>query len=271
MHAHWKNCPSAWQGAYKGKEGQPTIVLEAMADYHCFFWHVFFGGVGTLNDKSILLMSHLFNALLNGQMEELEQAVVPFRIGPDIFDKIFILVDGIYPDYSRFVKGLKVPVTRREKKFAQWQEACRKDIERAFGILQGKFQCMARPFHQLDLDRVSNRVACCLILHNMCVSDRVMDGDVRARYRPDISVETFETSAITYPPELRKLQRESLDGPTGNPMVGVRVGNRDAVNNLTRLDHWTSLDNKDEYVRLTTAIMNVTELMANPRLDKRQS
>jgi hypothetical protein len=34
MHAGWKNCPIAWQGAFQGKEGHPTIVLEAFCDYN---------------------------------------------------------------------------------------------------------------------------------------------------------------------------------------------------------------------------------------------
>ena len=268
MHADWKNCPMAWQGAYKGKEGVPTIVLEGLADYHCYFHHVFFGAAGTLNDNSVLHLSHLFQAMVSGKMEELEAEAVPFKISTEQFNKVFILVDGIYPEYSRFVKGIKVPVTRREKKFSQWQEACRKDIERAFGILQGKFQCMARPFHQWDLERLTNRVACCLVLHNMCVADRVMEGDVRAKYRPDLSVELLDPKTITYPTELRKLQAKSSDGVTKETTVGIRKGNREVINNLTRLDRWTELDDRDEYVRLTTAIMNCTELMVNPRADK---
>ena len=39
----------------------------------------------------------------------------------------------------RFVKTLSEPLTKREKAFAGWQEIARKDIERAFGVLQRKF------------------------------------------------------------------------------------------------------------------------------------
>jgi hypothetical protein len=34
------------------------------------------------------------------------------------------------------------------------------------------------------LIKISNTVAACLIMHNMCVSDRVMDGNVYAIYDP---------------------------------------------------------------------------------------
>jgi hypothetical protein len=120
---------------------------------------------------------------------------------------MFMLVDGIYPEYSRFVKGLKNPVTYREKQFTKWQESCRKDIERAFGVLQGKFQTMARPFHQFDLTIIGAKVATCMILHNMCVSDRIMEGDVWALYNPtNVVVEPNNKTTITNPPDLRQKQ-----------------------------------------------------------------
>jgi hypothetical protein len=48
---------------------------------------------------------------------EAEAAVVPFMIKEEQFNKVFVLVDGIYPLYSRFVRGIKVPATRVEKKY----------------------------------------------------------------------------------------------------------------------------------------------------------
>ena len=264
MHANWKNCPTGWQGSYKGKEGVPTIVLEAMADYHGWFHHVFFGSCGTLNDKSVLYLSHLFDAMTDGTLEAAEESVVPYRIGSEEFDKLFILVDGIYPPYSRFVKGITYPVTRREKKFTQWQEAVRKDIERAFGLLQGKFQCMARPFHQLSLDVLANRVGACLILHNMCVSDRVMDGDARAWYKPDNNVEQF-SERLSFPRDLRVIQEESADGDFGTWTTnGIRSGNREDIIMLTRDDRVAALLDREENARLTFAIMDVTERMVIP-------
>jgi len=50
MHIIWKNCPVALQGAFCGKEGMPTLVLEAMADFHLWIWHASFGFAGALND-----------------------------------------------------------------------------------------------------------------------------------------------------------------------------------------------------------------------------
>lgn len=53
MHLLWKNCPSAWSGQYSGKEGTPTLVLEAIADDRTWIWHSFFGSPGSNNDINI--------------------------------------------------------------------------------------------------------------------------------------------------------------------------------------------------------------------------
>jgi hypothetical protein len=133
-HTYWKNCPKGWQGSYKGKEEKSSIVLEAIADYHQWFWHASYGYAGTMNDRSILNLSPFHESLLNGSFDklEMETEVVPYQIGHETFQKLFILVDGIYPQYSRFVKGVKQPITYEETKYTAWQEGARKDVERAF-------------------------------------------------------------------------------------------------------------------------------------------
>jgi hypothetical protein len=47
-HFVWGNCPVAHHGQFQGKEGKPTIVMEAMCDYNLFAWHTMFGYSGVL-------------------------------------------------------------------------------------------------------------------------------------------------------------------------------------------------------------------------------
>ena len=126
-----------------------TVVLEALADYHLWFWHASFGHAGSLNDLNILNLSPLLESLVDGSFTELEQSsrLVPFEVAGNEFHRLFALVNGIYPPYSRFVKGNQLPLTEPEKHFTAWQEAARKDIECAFGVLQSCFQVVVtRPF-----------------------------------------------------------------------------------------------------------------------------
>jgi len=147
MHVIWKNCPVAFQGAFQGKEGVPSLVLEAMADYNLWIWHAVFGFAGALNDLNIWENSSLLQDMVDGTMSTLD---FEFTIAGKIFKKLFILVDGIYPEIARFVKTISVPTGCAQKTFAGWQEAARKNVERAFGVLQQKFQILCRPLEKWD-------------------------------------------------------------------------------------------------------------------------
>jgi hypothetical protein len=100
------------------------------------------------------------------------------------------------------------PITNQEKRYTAWQEACRKDIERAFGVLKTTWQCVDRPIHLYHLDDIADRIACCLVLHNMLVTDRVMDGEnynYRKRYDPASRMGTEEV-VVPEPPNLVAVQ-----------------------------------------------------------------
>ena len=51
----------------------------------------------------------------------------------------YYIVDSIYSPWSTFVKTISDPKTKKRIFFAQAQEAHRKDIERAFDVLQARF------------------------------------------------------------------------------------------------------------------------------------
>jgi Plant transposon protein len=268
MHTTWKNCPVAWQGSFKGKEKKPTIVLEALCDHQLWFWHAAYGYAGVLNDITILNLSPFLDSLIDGSFNLLEAGCTPYTIGNQSFKQLFILVDGVYPQFSRFVQGYKMPIGERQKRFTEWQEAVRKDIERAFAVLQGRWQCIARPLHQLDLGLIGLEVCACLILHNMGVSDRVMEGDVRARYNPANSVHELQESTIRvrHPRDLAENQAPV----PANLMArsGAAQGDAENMAMVTRSERWTHLRNLQEHIRLFNAIMDVTINWNQPRLDK---
>ncbi|GJV37783.1 ALP1-like protein isoform X1 [Tanacetum coccineum] len=60
----------------------------------------------------------------------------PFVVNGHTYRKGYYLADGIYPAWSTFVKTFSVARDEKSLKFKRVQEAARKDIERAFGVLQ---------------------------------------------------------------------------------------------------------------------------------------
>eukprot|EP00934_Nitzschia_sp_Nitz4_P000358 Nitzschia sp. Nitz4//scaffold549_size3348//1663//3261//NITZ4_009270-RA/size3348-processed-gene-0.5-mRNA-1//-1//CDS//3329554287//358//frame0 len=228
-HTIWKNCPKAWQGSFQGKEGVPTVVLEATCDFNLWFWHASFGHAGTLNDKNILALSPLMMSFDNGNFGELEDeeaGVIPFSIEGEEFEEMYLLVDGIYPAYSRFVKSCPIPSSNPESYFSAWQESARKDIERAFGVLQGCFQWFKRPLLEWKLDDIAEKACTCLILHNMLVEDRVMGGHdpIATTYAPDYNHggDTYDDNEAqdAAPSDLNDVQRHHALTNNDN-MVGT--------------------------------------------------
>jgi hypothetical protein len=265
MHTYWDKCPVAWQGSFKsGAKKKPSIVLEAVADHNLWFWHASYGYAGTLNDINIINLSPLKEAFLDGSLEDLEKESVPFKIGEDEFHKIYLLVDGIYPKFSRFVKAFKQPSNDYEKALTSWQEGARKDIERAFGVLQAKFQCLARPILLRALYRIEAMVTCALILHNMCVSDRVM-GDTRARYNPSHNVMPSTADAdvedVEYPGDFDEIStRRRRNQLRRGAVTGIEFADEEVRELLLRKNRWKALHDKNELARLHTALMRVLGL-----------
>jgi glutathione S-transferase len=66
------------------------------------------------------------------------------------------------------VKSVKDPQDKIEAEFVKAQEAARKDIERAFGVLEARF---ARTCLVLGQKTLVNMMTCCVIFHNMIIED----------------------------------------------------------------------------------------------------
>jgi len=166
MHWRWKNCPSAWQGMYTGHVHEPTIILEAVADKDLWIWHAFFGMPGSHNDINVLHLSSLFARLAEGQAPE-----VNYTINNNEYTMGYYLADGIYPSWATFVKTIPEPQGNKKKYFATAQEACRKDVERALGVMQARFTIVRGPARFWDEDTLGQIMRACVIMNNMIVED----------------------------------------------------------------------------------------------------
>nr|XP_043639859.1 uncharacterized protein LOC122610973 [Erigeron canadensis] len=112
-----------------------TLSLTLIAPNICdlWIWHAFFGPPGALNDINVLQQSPLFLPERMGTAP-----YCPFSVNGRTYRPGYYLVDDIYLTWSTFVKAYKYPTDPKEKMFKTAQEAARKDIERAFGVLKGK-------------------------------------------------------------------------------------------------------------------------------------
>ncbi|GJZ93613.1 zinc finger, CCHC-type containing protein [Tanacetum coccineum] len=107
-------------------------MIEAVTDQQLWFWHAYFGVPGANNDLNVLYGSPLFDDLLANKAPE-----APFEVNEKTYEKGYYLADEIYPQWATFVKAFTIARDLKTQKFKSVQESARKDVERAFGVLQG--------------------------------------------------------------------------------------------------------------------------------------
>jgi len=83
----------------------------------------------------------------------------------------YYLADGIYPSWPTFVKSYRSSQGNKKSHSTQAQEAARKDVERAFGVLQSRFAIIRGPARFWGKDMLWYILAACVILHNMIIEN----------------------------------------------------------------------------------------------------
>ncbi|XP_048624466.1 uncharacterized protein LOC125592892 [Brassica napus] len=214
MHWEWKNCTTAWKGQYSRGSGKLTIVLEVVASYDLWIWHAFFGPPGTLNDISVLDRSHVFDDIIKGQAPQ-----VTFSVNGKEYHLAYYLTDGIYPKWVTFIQSIPIPQGPKAALFAQHQEVVRKDVERAFGVLQARFAIVKNPALFWDKAKIGKIMRACIILHNMIVEDE-RDGYTH------FDVSEFQQRVDTGTPHVDLTYSADILSNIAN-MMGVRTRIRD--------------------------------------------
>ncbi|XP_050278083.1 uncharacterized protein LOC126719591 [Quercus robur] len=115
----------------------------------------------------------------------------------------YYLADGIYPKWETFVKTIPSPQGHKRKLFAATQEACKKDVERAFGVLQARFTIVRGPARFFHLKTLQKIMKACIILHNMIVEDERDDNEV-------VDLDYEQIDGVDNP--LMQVLREQSDG-----------------------------------------------------------
>ena len=103
-------------GRFLSRKGKQPLHTAGGYFRLSHFWHASYGYTGTLNDKTILDLSPFQECRLDGSFEEklMSFGVVPFSIAGEQFNKIFVVIAGIYMNFLRFVNGIKTPLMRNE-------------------------------------------------------------------------------------------------------------------------------------------------------------
>ncbi|XP_026400541.1 uncharacterized protein LOC113296447 [Papaver somniferum] len=100
---------------------------------------------------------------------------VDFQVGGGRFAMGYYLADGIYPKLCIIVQAYKQLRKNIQTCFTKMQEGVRKDVERAFGVLQAKWHIMRGPVEYWDEEDLKFIMLACVILHSMIIQHERRD------------------------------------------------------------------------------------------------
>jgi hypothetical protein len=147
------------------------VIFEAVASQDLWIWHTFLGMAGSHNDINVLQCSPIFARIANG-----DAPVYNYKINCHPYNKCYYLADGIYPDWSTFVTTIREPAEEKNRRVAKRQKACRKDVERAFGVLQSRWAIIRHPAGTWSTEVMWKVMIACVIMHNMIIEDEHDEG-----------------------------------------------------------------------------------------------
>ena len=164
-------------------------------------WHAYFGLPGSLNDINVLGSSPLFEEVCLGHAPR-----VKYHVNSTQYGQCYYLVDGIYPKWATFVQAIRSPRSPPEEHFTKMQESYRKDVERAFGILQARFAIIRGPARGWSKENLQFIMMTCIILNNMIVEDEhdemQLSHLIRMTFPPDQKRHIYMTKFLIKTPLL---------------------------------------------------------------------
>lgn len=178
--------------------------MQGICDSECRFTDVFAGWPGRSHDARVFSRSTIGNRVLNSTLVPGQntlartingQAIEPFLIG----DPAYPLCKQLLKDYSG------VNLTQEQEYFNYRLNRARIQIERAFGILKGRWRCLLHPL-ECDLQNVVQHAIASCILHNICIdgnanypqewhdryNDEIVDPPSLGPLSDDVGVEDCE-------------------------------------------------------------------------------
>jgi hypothetical protein len=200
-HLRMYKCPEGLKQLATGKEGYPTLAYQAICTPNRQILYCSTGYLGSYNDMTITANDPLCQDIADGLLNEVEYKLVGEDGVPRWIKGGYLIVDGGYQEASWLMPPFSSGCSIAEKRWSEWLESVRKDIECTFGILKIRFQLFLRPLLFHKFADITNAWKSAIILHNMLIT---YDGRDLAEWEKNLNWSYID-------PNFDTLQDEELD------------------------------------------------------------
>ena len=160
------NAPSRNHEDYFNRKQHYSVNLQAIVDSNLNFLHVSVGYPGSIHAARMLRLSGIYD---EAQSEQILSAPLRDLSGTKI--RPLIAGDGAYPLTSWLIKPFqdRVNIPREESKFNTKLSALRSVVERAFGMLKGRWKIVMKKIEQ-KVGTLNKTIIAACVLHNVCIA-----------------------------------------------------------------------------------------------------
>ena len=200
---------------YYNRKGFHSILLQGVVSAKCLFWDFDIGWAGSMHDANLWARTAI------GQYCEAGKLYPYTLVG-----------DAAYPCRPWMLapfKGHKDGLTREEYHWNFVQSSTRMCVERAFGMLKGRWRILLKRV-DVHLKNVPDLVLTCLVLHNMCI----IFGDTfwRQEWMREASDEVHNGLAIPTVPGSSLRERLAIANLALHSLAGIDDNSRETLEQL---------------------------------------
>ena len=154
------NCESKYD--YYCRSQRYLTNAKAVVGANLYFSDVATGFPGSMHDTRVLRQTNLSERAESGVIFDI--TVKKIR---NVEVRPLILGDGRYPLRNWLVKpfNFTAALSEKEKRFNRVLSSSRVSVERAFGLLKGRWRCLLTTL-DANIKNVPDVIICCFILHN---------------------------------------------------------------------------------------------------------
>ena len=224
---------------YYNRKGFHSIFLQGVVSAKCLFWDFDIGWAGSMHDANLWARTAI------GQYCEAGK-----------FFPYTLVGDAAYPCRPWMMapfKGHKDGLSREEYHWNFIQSSTRMCVERAFGMLKGRWRILLKRV-DVHLKNVPDLVSTCLVLHNMCI----IFGDTfwREEWMREATEEVHNGLAIPKMPSSSMCERMAVANLALHSLAGIDDQTRET------LEYIKQEDAREFEITMSTAGKSFKELSA---------